>query len=163
MIIQSCSPRRARCCHCRSTRTCNVLDLARAEDEAEISCMLLGIPFGGAGKLQKNSETLIKHCTKPLTQVATCTSFLGAGCQCWSSRVCPDFVLSPDFIQLMSSLCPEYVLALYLTNSYPQNPRFVLIKSRICPCGLAFVLFLSSDLSKIARKIGRQNLVKNWT
>ena len=86
----------------------------------------------------------------------------GAGYQCGSSRVCPVIVPYPDFVQYMSSLCLELVLVSRLTSIWVPNQRFVLIKSSLCPRDPILVLFMSSNLAKIDRKVERQNLVKVW-
>ena len=62
----------------------------------------------------------------------------------------------------MSSLCLELVLVSRLTSIWVPNQRFVLIKSSLCPRDPILVLFMSSNLAKIDRKVERQNLVKVW-
>ena len=88
---------------------------------------------------------------------------VGAGWQCGSSRVCPEFVLCLDFVLNMSRVCPYYVLVQCMTNICLQYQTFVLAKSNICPSDPTFVLSLSCWATKIDAKSERQNLVKLWT
>ena len=94
--------------------------------------------------------------------LSSLSSLEGAAYQCWSSRVCPDFVLYQDFDQHTSSLWPEYVHVQFMSSICPQNQTFVLIKSRLCPHGPTYVLFLSSHQALINWKTSRQILVKFW-
>ena len=89
--------------------------------------------------------------------------FIGAGGQCGSSRVCPDFVLCLDFVHNMSSLCLDYVLVQCMTSICLQYQTFVLVKTNICPSDPTFVLSLASWATKIDGKYTRQNLVNLWT
>ena len=101
------------------------------------------------------------HCT--LSPHPSSPKNVDAGGQCWSSRVWPDFVLYPDFVHNVPSLCLDYVLVQCLTTICLQYQTFVLTKSNICPSDPTFVLFLSCDLAQINQKIGGQKVVKNWT
>ena len=90
-------------------------------------------------------------------------SIFGAGGQCQSPRVCPDFVPGPEFVHNMSSLCLDYVLFQRMTSICLQKQAFVLSKSNFCPSNPIFVLNLSSVVTKINGKYTGQNLVKLWT
>ena len=86
----------------------------------------------------------------------------GAGYQCRSSRVCPDFVLCPEFVLHLSSLCLEYVLIHWMSSLCLQNQTFVLPKSNLCPACPTYVLNLFSDSDQIGQKSEGQNLDKYW-
>ena len=87
---------------------------------------------------------------------------IGAGGKCWSSRVCPDFVLCVDIVHNISSLCLEYVLAQCMTSICVHYQTYFLAKSNICPSDPTFVISLSPWATKIDKNFARQNLVILW-
>ena len=97
---------------------------------------------------------------RPISQTTSVRFYGGAGCQCRSSRVCPAFVLYPEFVLHMSSLCLDNVLVHCMSSLCLQYPTYVLVRSSVCPAGPTYVLNLSSDFDQIYRKIGEQNLDK---
>ena len=102
---------------------------------------------------------MMSMCRPRVALFTVLISVFGAGCQCRSSRVCPDFVLCPEFVLHLSSLCLEYVLVHWMSSLCLQNQTFVLPKSMFCPACPTYVLNLVSDADQIGKKMED----KTWT
>ena len=72
--------------------------------------VLMDFSLGWAKKSKEGALLIALKLRQYACIMETAVEKIGAGCQCRSSRVCPDFVLHPEFVLHLSSLCLEYVL-----------------------------------------------------